>query len=138
MDDSGQAEAIADLPPLSSLNNLTPLLGRVSAIHTSFFFHLFNEEQQTQVARKVASLLSAEPGSVIFGAHGGSREKGFLPSVVSERYMFCHSPESWVELWEKEIFQEGQVRAKAHLREVVIPELENAMWYVLIWSITRL
>ncbi|KAK7689115.1 hypothetical protein QCA50_007806 [Cerrena zonata] len=142
---SSKAEVttVTDSPSLSSLTNLTPLSGRLSVIHTSLFFHLFDEEQQAEVARKLGSLLSAEPGSIIFGAHGGSAEKGFRPAMVSSRSMFYHSPESWVNLWEKEVFEEGQVRAWAILREVETPELVDGAladrkWHLLVWSVTRL
>lgn len=144
--DPSKVETTTELPPLSTLTTLTPLIGRLSVIHSSSFFHLFSEEQQAQVGKKVASLLSAEPGSMIFGAHGGRPEKGFrheIPGTASTRgkLMFCHCPESWVQLWEKEIFQEGQVRASAVLKEMPRPELAhipNAKFYWLIWSVTRL
>ena len=144
-DDPSKVETATELPPLSELTSLTPLLGRLSAIHASAFFHLFDEEQQALVARKVASLLSAEPGSVIFGAHGGRAEKGLRDEIPSNPIrgtpMFCHSPETWVELWEKEVFQEGQVRVWATLKEVPRPDLvaiPGAKFYLLIWSVTRL
>ncbi|KAK7694219.1 hypothetical protein QCA50_001399 [Cerrena zonata] len=144
-DDRSKVETTTKLPPLTELTSLAPLLGRLSAIHTSAFFHLFDEEQQALVARKVASLLSAEPGSVIFGAHGGRAEKGLRTEIPSNPVrgtpMFCHSPESWVHLWEKEVFQEGQVRVWATLQEVPRPEIAHipkAKWYLLVWSVTRL
>ncbi|KAJ7873999.1 hypothetical protein B0H14DRAFT_2224458, partial [Mycena olivaceomarginata] len=48
-------------PPLSSLTSLTPLRGHVSVIHISSVFHLFSEEQQLQLARSLAELLSPSP-----------------------------------------------------------------------------
>ena len=56
-------------PALSSLATLTPLLSRVSAIHASMFFHLFDEEKQRALALRLAGLLSPRPGSIIFGRH---------------------------------------------------------------------
>lgn len=129
------------LPPLSTLTSLTPLIGRLSAIHTSAFFHLFSEEKQLELAKRIAPLLSPEPGSVIFGAHGGLPEKGLRDRKNSHGiYMFCHSPETWKELWEKEIFSEGQVRVDTHLVEHARrdPEIGDMKGYYLVWSVTRL
>ncbi|CAL1696617.1 unnamed protein product [Somion occarium] len=144
-DEARKADTTTELPPLSSLTKLTPLLGRLSAIHTSAFFHLFDEEQQFHLAKKVASLLSAEPGSIIFGAHVGRSQKGYRTEVpvlgVRTQAMFCHGPESWVEMWEKQVFQPGQVRAWATLKEVERPEfapVTEGKFYLLVWSVTRL
>lgn len=105
-------------PILRTLTSLTPLKGHVSAIHTSSFFHLFSEPLQRLVAERLASLLSPEPGSMIFGAHIGLPEKGLRPSPRGSS-MFCHSPESWREMWigEKGVFKQGEVRVDAILQE---------------------
>ncbi|PCH41723.1 hypothetical protein WOLCODRAFT_137562 [Wolfiporia cocos MD-104 SS10] len=131
-------------PPLSSLTNLTPLLGHVSAIHASSFFHLFDEARQSQLAKSLAGLLSPLPGSMIFGAHGGLPEKGVRiregnPSRAGS-HMFCHSPESWGELWDGQVFERGTVKveAKVEARERVTSDGGNATSYTLIWSVTRL
>jgi len=63
-------------PDLSSLDSLIPLQGHVSAIHVAAFFHLFQEDDQLKAARALASLLSSEKGSFIFGSHGALRKKG--------------------------------------------------------------
>ena len=92
------------VPQLNTLTSLNPLRGHVSAIHASLFFHLFDEEKQLQLARKLAGLLSPEPGSVIMGAHGGRPEKGLRTEVMRPNShgitMFCHSPESLGRLFE--------------------------------------
>jgi len=91
----------ASAPALSSLTTLTPLHGHVSVIHTSSFFHLFSEEKQLELARKLAGLLSPLPGSMIFGLHSRQAEKGLRTESSELRtgdYMFCHSDESWKEL----------------------------------------
>ncbi|OSD04930.1 hypothetical protein PYCCODRAFT_1363568 [Trametes coccinea BRFM310] len=129
-------------PQLSSLTSLNPLRGRVSAIHASAFFHLFDEEKQLQLAQALAGLLSPEPGSMMLGAHGGQPEKGPRLSAAS-RPMFCHSPESWKALWDGQIFKKGTVRVEAFLREResgAIPDVveSGTKSYTLVWSITRL
>ncbi|KAL0954797.1 hypothetical protein HGRIS_003744 [Hohenbuehelia grisea] len=118
---------------LQQLTSLTPLLGHISAVHVSAFFHLFDEEKQLEIAKIVAGLLSPEPGSIIFGAHGGLPEKGLRePSIPGSTFrMFCHSPQSWCELWEGQVFRKGTVKAEA--RVVLIENL-----YMLEWSVTKL
>lgn len=128
---------------ISALTSLAPLRGQLSAIYTYSFFHLFSEEQQTQLAYNLGSLLSSEPGSMIFGAQTGMPEKGVRtekrPSseVVT---LFCHSPESWTEMWNA-VFGEGTVEVQAYLEETQVQRgFQAAMgrkyWY-LIWSVTR-
>ncbi|TCD62950.1 hypothetical protein EIP91_006213 [Steccherinum ochraceum] len=126
-------------PSLKDLRSLTPLNGRLSALHSSAFFHLFDEAQQFAVAKAFAGLLSPEPGSVIFGSHRGEAVPGVRS--MDEPQKFNHSPESWTELWEKQIFEEGQVKVWAILREVARPDLDHvpgAKFYLLVWSVTRL
>ncbi|KXN88490.1 hypothetical protein AN958_07156 [Leucoagaricus sp. SymC.cos] len=127
---------------LRTLISLTPLQGYVSAINASAFFHLFSEQKQLFLARQLASLLSPEPGSIIFGVHGGRKEKGVNSEVTNTRggSMFCHSPETWIELWECQVFKPGSVKVEAKLVERAPPvgggpRLIN-IW--LVWSVTRL
>ncbi|KAJ7457367.1 hypothetical protein FB451DRAFT_593756 [Mycena latifolia] len=127
------SEVIGSAPPLRSLTCLTPLRGHVAAIHVSFFFHLFLEPEQLELARALAGLLSPAHGSVIFGCHVGLWEKGF--KEYSGRYspIFCHSPNSWREMWE-ELCPEGRIKIDARLRRSVChpPDLD-----ILEWSVTR-
>jgi len=133
------------VPSLSALTNLTPLLGHVSAIHASSFFHLFDEAQQLQLAQSLAGLLSPAAGSVIFGTHGGRPVKGLRTERsaprLDGRISFCHSPESWKELWDGEVFEKGSVRVDAELQAVQVKESDGEQpleqWW-LIWSVTRL
>jgi len=84
-------------PALDSVKTLTELKGHVSAIHASSFFHLFGEELQSKLAHQMAGLISRQPGSIIFGVHGGLPTPGFRNA---QRGNWAHSPESWTELWE--------------------------------------
>ncbi|SJK99966.1 uncharacterized protein ARMOST_03277 [Armillaria ostoyae] len=137
-------DALVPVPELTKVQSLVDLRGNISAIHISSFFHLFDEEQQSEIAKILAALLTSEAGSMIFGSHVGRREKGFRIEVDSSsshrRNMFCHSPESWRSLWDGEIFPRGTVHVDAFLREhgsadIVEP---GATLYVLIWCITIL
>jgi hypothetical protein len=133
------------LPDLKSLTSLNPLRGRVSAILAISFFHLFTEDQQHQLATALAGLLSPEPGSVIFGVHGGRAEKGFWQPTAAK--MFCHSPESWAALWHG-VFRArgaGKVEVKVTLRKEIggddyfgmYPGNKNP-FHVIEWSVTRI
>ena len=55
--------------------------------------------------------------------------------------MFFHSPESWKELWEGQVFKKDEILADARVIEIAYKsderaEAETAYW--LVWSITRL
>jgi len=132
-------------PPVGSVNTLTELRGRISAIHASSFFHLFNEEKQFELGKRLAALLDPRPGSIIFGSHGAMPVKGQRPGTFTR--MFCHSPESWTQMWEEQIFEKGQVRVSAALKELnmvverrerAVPVEEGTKFYWLAWSVERL
>ncbi|KAJ3970848.1 hypothetical protein EV361DRAFT_914124 [Lentinula raphanica] len=131
------------VPDLKSLTSLNPLRGHLSACFCGAFFHLFGEDGQKQIASALASLLSPEPGSMIFGVHGSRVERGFWHPTGSERYMFCHSPESWKELWE-DLWGKDHVEVKARLRKEIggddlfgtYPGNKDP-YHVMEWSVTR-
>jgi len=125
-------------PPLISLTSLTPLRGHVSVIHISSVFHLFSENQQLHLAHALGGLLSSRSGSMIFGSHIGQRSKGFgfpLLAASDGRRMFCHSPESWREMWES-VFPQGTMKVDAELQKTKLYEGLN--WNRLTWSVTRI
>ncbi|EIW62932.1 uncharacterized protein TRAVEDRAFT_112609 [Trametes versicolor FP-101664 SS1] len=134
-------EPVPDLPSLTSLN---PLHGHVAAIHTSSFFHLFNEEQQLHLARAMAGLLCPLPGSMIIGTHAGALETGFTTHDVGggndsaaggSVSMFCHSAKSWTELWDGQVFEKDKVTVEAKTVQIQIGE---RLRHVLQWCVTRL
>ncbi|TFK50835.1 hypothetical protein OE88DRAFT_1712786 [Heliocybe sulcata] len=128
-------------PVLRSLTTLTPLIGHISAIHASAFFHLFNEEQQLELARRMASLLSPEPGSIIFGSHVGQPHKSVRTSrrTTNGRDIFCHSDQSWRDLWNGQVFQKGKVQVDSQLIRVGRPDFsQTEEAYLLVWSVIRL
>ncbi|CDO77885.1 hypothetical protein BN946_scf184838.g2 [Trametes cinnabarina] len=131
------------LPDLSTLTSLNPLRGHVSAIHTSSFFHLFNEEKQAHIAHAIGGLLSPEPGSMILGTHAALPEKGTRSTLIaigtdgqSTFNLFAHSPESWTELWDGEVFKKGTVKVATKLIEREGTGGRIVMF--LVWSVTRL
>ncbi|OJA12713.1 hypothetical protein AZE42_02869 [Rhizopogon vesiculosus] len=126
----------AKAPDLSNLTSLNSLHGSVSVIHVLAFFHLFNEAEQLYIARAFAGLLSAEPGSLIVGSNIGARVKGPVKQEFSgvEVNMFAHNPESWVALWDGEVFEKGTVKVEAELRDGGAGSYRELMF----WSVTRL
>lgn len=132
------------IPVLNTVTSLNPLRGHISACFCSAFFHLFGEEGQNTIATKLAGLLSPEPGSMIFGVHGGRKQKGFWHPTGSERYMFCHSPESWKNLWEG-LLGVGKVEVKALIKPDIggddlfgtYPGNKDP-YHIMQWSVTRL
>ncbi len=53
--------------------------------------------------------------------------------------IFCHSPESWKELWEMDVFGEGKVKVEASFVEVNrgdFPGSDNL--HMMVWTVTRL
>ncbi|KAI1788614.1 hypothetical protein LXA43DRAFT_1183838 [Ganoderma leucocontextum] len=127
-------------PDLPSLTSLNPLRGHVSAIYLGNVFHLFTEQEQVRLARGLAGLLSPELGSVITGWHAGAPQKGEKTMVLglnnSAITQFLHSPETWKELWDGEVFEKGTVRVEADLLSYKT-EFAAGEFYFLRWSITR-
>ena len=77
----------------------------------------------------------------MFGSQVGRVVKGFMQSSNGGQ-MFCHSPESWKELWVDQVFQQGKVEVDAFLK--TIDPTDFAMFtkvtdiFILVWSVTRL
>jgi hypothetical protein len=122
---------------LISLKSLNPLHGRISAINASKFFHLFNEEKQLHVAKALAGLLSAQPGSVICGYQVGTLEQGMVNAIIrgSKHQLFTHSPKTWSSLWDGEVFEKGSVEVETELVEV---PLHVEQFFMMKWSVVRL
>jgi hypothetical protein len=128
------------------VNTLTELRGHISVIHASSLFHLFDEEKQFELGKRLAALLDPRPGSIIFGSHAGMPVKGSCQGIYL-RTVFCHSAESWTQMWEEQIFEKGQVKVNTVLRDITtifeklggrVPTEEGAKFYLLDWSVERL
>jgi len=129
-------------PPVSSVNTLTELRGHVSAVYASLLFHLFDEEKQFELGKRLAGLLDPRPGSIIFGSHSAGTVKGQRSDPFTK--MFCHSPESWTQMWEERIFEKGQVKVNTVLKELsvtsegrVLPAGGGTKFHWLAWSVER-
>ncbi|KAJ6579938.1 hypothetical protein DFH09DRAFT_1444198 [Mycena vulgaris] len=125
-----------DLRTVKSLNTLR---ARLSAIHSASLSHLFSEAQQLELARRLAGLLFPRSGSMIFGCHGAHPTKGYTLSAAG-KHMFCHSPESWAEMWAGDggVFERGSVEVKGVLRNVGKVLNADTDFYLLFCSVKRL
>ena len=131
-------------PSVASVSTLTELRGHISVILACSFFHLFDEKKQLELGERLAALLDPRPGSIILGSHCATPVKGHRHGVF--RRMFCHSPESWTQMWEEQIFNKGQIKVKTIFREVdlsthplgkIYPAEEGAKFGFLFWSVER-
>ncbi|KAJ3516544.1 hypothetical protein NLJ89_g1049 [Agrocybe chaxingu] len=103
-------------PDLRVITSLNSLRGKISVVHASSFFHIFSEERQLDLACRLASLILSGKGSVILGQHIANPQKGLLGEGTIFPSIFCHSPASWRQLWEEEVFgKEVPVNVDAEL-----------------------
>jgi len=80
--------------------------GRVDILHAASFFHLFDLEQQKQIARRVVKLLRPRKNSLLLGRHVGNVKGGEHPHrSAPSKTMYRHDPETWRKMW-KEIGEE--------------------------------
>lgn len=120
---------------LSSVTSLSSLHGRLSVIAAIALFHVFDEEQQRQLAHRLGALLSPQSGSMIFGWQVGSAVKKMETRLWA--HMFCQSPESWRSIWDGEVFEKGTVKVDIILKHV--PEAPQDMELDgIFWCVTRL
>ena len=96
----------------------------------------------------ISSLLSPKKGSVIFGQHVGMPVKGLRDEVMYNGLnMFCHSPESWMQMWVEDVFggedKDGNDRVEVEteltiaVRESLVDNSDEDVWF-LKWSVIRL
>ena len=75
--------------------------GQVDILHAASFFHLFDLEQQKQVARRVVKLLKPKKNALLLGRHVGNVKGGEIAHrMTPSRTMFRHDPDTWKKLWE--------------------------------------
>jgi len=126
----------------AKMDSLNPLIHKINLIHTASFFHLFNQEEQMNLAQLLAGLLSPKPGSMIFGSHRGNTISTTGTNPLGG-VRFEHSPESWNEMWNETIFRKGTVQCTSCIRteerrDLTNPEEPVRMTTLLVWSVKRL
>ena len=97
---------------------------------------------QLHVSRSFSGLLSTKSGSIIFGLQIGSPDKGFITCPGHrDRWIFCHLPEGWTELWDGLVFEKGVVNVQAKLVQVEWKEPDGSpslAFAELVWLVTHL
>ena len=112
--------------------------GRISAIVEKTPVNSSTEEKQLHVAKALAGLLSAQPGSVICGYQVGTLKQGKANATVirgSNHQSFTHSPKTWSSLWDGEVFEKGSVEIETELVEL---PLRVEQLFMMKWSAVRL
>lgn len=129
----GLAQSRSDIPTGPASEDLVQ--SDIRCISAFSFFHLFDEVGQTELARKLGSLLSRRPGSTIYGAHRGRLTAGRAEKTrIGDIY--CHSPLSWTSLWREQVFPESSgisVQVDVDFRDG--PE-DQDLDRVMVWSVT--
>lgn len=84
---------------------------------------------------------------MLLGSHTCLPEAGVRPTPnVRGEYIYCHSPESWKDLWNGTVFKKGTVEVTAELRkgtgmvkdEVVIGPAKKEGRFMLYWTVKRI
>ncbi|KAE9386013.1 hypothetical protein BT96DRAFT_891834 [Gymnopus androsaceus JB14] len=119
----------------ADVKSLNPLRGHLSAIHTSAFFHLFRKDEQVIIAKKLLYLLSPLPGSIIFGSQVGAHEPKEIVNQTKGMLRYKHSPKSWKDMWEQEVFDTEEKRV-FQVEAGFGDDHEEGHW--LWWIVTRL
>jgi len=131
------ADDVFTLPLRSETNSITStgsfglkdLIGKIDILYAGALFHLFDEEKQVDLARRLITLINVDDGvneeTIIFGRHRGSPtgEKGIMQMEFGKT--FCHSASSWKELWQGLLVEAFGEKVLERLRiEAVVEELD--------------
>lgn len=117
---------------LEGNSELSQLKGSINHIFLGSVFHLFEEEQQIDLARRISRLWKRDNGKgVIFGLQRGmvDGEEGFEKNHLGVHLnkMYAHSPRSWAKLWKETIFPgDDGIKVEAIYR----PEDKFLIWAV--------
>jgi hypothetical protein len=85
-----------------TLSDLSKLDGQMDVVHAASFFHLFDWNQQLQIAKRVIALLKPRPGSIVVGRQTGTLKSGEAErKSESDKPRFMHNAESFIKLWEE-------------------------------------
>ncbi|KAF9027794.1 hypothetical protein BDP27DRAFT_1350413 [Rhodocollybia butyracea] len=135
---SGPAEGSGDVALATVQKSLNPLKGSIAVIHAGALFHLFGEEAQLELARKLGMLLSSQPGSMILGGHRGSNVAETGLNNLRGENVYYHSTESWKSLWDGIVFPRDTVKVECQLPPRRSEPGEPMLHRYLLWSVTRI
>ncbi|KAJ5565060.1 hypothetical protein N7513_001302 [Penicillium frequentans] len=77
------------------------LTGKLDIINTASFFHLFSWDQQIIAAKRIVSLLRAQPGSLLIGRQVGRADPDDNDDQGKESLLYRHNLETWKSLWKQ-------------------------------------
>jgi len=82
---------------------LMQIYGQMSVVYTGSFFHLFDWDQQFEIAKRVVQLLKPESGVMVIGRQMGNDSPGDYnkSGYPGERGRFRHNAKTWAELWDE-------------------------------------
>jgi len=112
------------LDPESDL--IKRLTGKVDMVYTGSFLHLFDWEEQVEVAKQIAKLLRPKPGSLIMGRQIGNKKPGSYPRRSGGGFRFRHDESTLVKMWE-EVTQTTNVKFKVESSMLPLPSV-NRLW----------
>ena len=118
------AAPVAPNNDLSIIARLEDLTGQITHCYLGALFHLFEEEKQYDLAKRVATFVKPSPGTIIFGRHEVSPDEPKIlndlgmPSMASVLLLrivllvaltdyvvdsgrFGHTTDTWKDLWTK-------------------------------------
>ncbi|KAH7132344.1 hypothetical protein B0J11DRAFT_521451 [Dendryphion nanum] len=87
------------LDPNSELKQLD---GIIDIIHIASVLHLFDWDEQLEIAKRIIALLKAKSGSLVVGRQTGNLTAGVMPPKSdTDKRRFLHNADSFVKLWDQ-------------------------------------
>jgi hypothetical protein len=77
------------------------LKGELDMVYISLFLHVFDWDNQVEVAKRVLDLLAAKPGSLIVCRIMACRDQSAINATLGRMPYYYHDLSSWNRLWEK-------------------------------------
>ena len=82
-----------------SKSALQELEGKIDIVDASSFFHLFNWDDQKQIAHSVVKLMRPQKNSLLVGRQAGHVKPGEYARMNGQGTRWRHDIESWQRLW---------------------------------------
>lgn len=100
---------------------LKQIYGAVDIIHAASFFHLFDWEEQKEVAHQVVKLMKPRKGSLLVGRQLGNKDPNEKKRHSRPGTAYRHDVDTWRRMW-KEVGDEAGVRFQVDGKEGDLPE----------------
>lgn len=96
--------------------------GKIDMIYLGSFLHLFTNEQQVVIVKKLEKLLVKKPGALVFGRNLGADKGGEFRMESLGWDLYRHSDETMRDLWNLE----GEWEIESQLSRYESPGWENS------------